>query len=128
MWERMRSESTKYYGAQKKLLPADLTGNPREEDLKRCAQLAYSKGSAAMSHLYDFFRNKKYFTGNPFMFVEKCRFPARSTQLIRAEGKDDPDGVDGASLVKHERPDGVKCAKARKQKTKKRKGKDQNEK
>ena len=111
MWMTVRADCTKYYSARKKVDAIELTGNPTDEDMERCYQLVYYKGSEAMSHLYDCVRNKKYFVGKHFKFVTPFKFLESNTQLIQGEGMQG-EVVDGDGVMKRtERPRGNKKAK-----------------
>ena len=114
MWDKVRQDCTKYYGAQKKVRDAKLTGNPTAEQLERCVQLLYAKGSEAMSHLYDCVRNPSYYNGKPFQMHSACTFLSQNTCLLDAE---QDNGMEKGS----DRPNGVKKARKEKEETKEKK-------
>lgn len=121
MWEKVRKDCQKYYGAQKKVYAAKLTGNPSPEQLDRCVQLVYLKGSEAMSHLYDCVRNPKYFMGTPFQMHSACDFLSGNTRLLDAENDNGMMRAADGTDVRRDRPDGLK--KARKEKEEKKESK-----
>ena len=57
MSEKVRKDCQKYYGAQKKVRDANLTGKPNEDQVEWCVKLLYSKGSEAVRQLYECVQN-----------------------------------------------------------------------
>lgn len=112
MWKRLRKACTKFKAIYTRIENLQLTGNPTEEELWRCASLEFSEGTQMLGHLYDCVRNPRYLIRKPFsfghayVFLDKCTkfISAGPMQVGTVEGSDGED-----TPVK--RPIGTKIAK-----------------
>lgn len=60
-WRKVRKECTKFKSCRDRIVRMELTGNPPEAEIDRCASLSYSEaGSSSKSSLYDCVRNPQY--------------------------------------------------------------------
>lgn len=113
MWQRLRRECTRFKGIHDRINGLQLTGNPSEAALLRCASLEFSEGRQVPGHLYDCINNREYFIRKPFMFVRPYLFLSSSTKLISgvALHAAENDGEENSSSPM-KRPIGTKKAKA----------------
>jgi len=78
-WETVRRECGKFKGGFERVFAMELTGNPAREDMLRCAELLYSDGSKATSHLYDCIRNPAYHVKKRFKYMGAFTFLDKHT-------------------------------------------------
>lgn len=85
-WDNLRRECTRFKGSLQRVKNMQLTGNPTDDDLFRCASLLFSDGSKAVSHLYDCIRNPDYHISKPFKHAKTFLFLDSHSTLLDAGG------------------------------------------
>lgn len=106
-FDKIKSDCTRSKGCHDRVIKMDLTGNP-SEDVLRCAELLFSDGGTASSHMYDCIRKKHYHIAKPFKFTEAYLFLSRTTNMLDAGGIGSKKVIDDDEK---ERPVGCKKAK-----------------
>jgi hypothetical protein len=87
-WSKIKSPCVKFHSCMERLKGMELTGNPTEDDFKRCAISLYNSGSATTSHLYDVINNAEYRIGNLFPFLECYDWLSTSSSILNCSPVD----------------------------------------
>lgn len=90
-WDHLKSECQKFYETLQLVEKEDITGNPKEKQLHRCAVADFNARtdeygvSSVVLHFVDICRNPHYRIGRPFPYTQALVHISKFTDLISAQ-------------------------------------------